>query len=294
MSKVIVRVIGGIGNQLFSYAAARRLAIINDAELVIDSVSGFERDRYGRVYQLDHFYIPCRKATPRERLQPLSRVRRGLKKKINSRRPFESRTYIQQEYIDYDARLLNVKVRGGVYIEGYWQSERYFKDIEDIIRRDLRIIPPLDQANISIAEKIRSQPSVSVHVRFFDASYGVKSDNAPLDYYARAIKKMEDGNTGLHYFIFSDQTRLIKRHIPLPESRFTIVGHNKGEASAYADLWLMSQCDNFIIANSTFSWWAAWLSEHPHKVVIAPGFEKRNGKMWWGFDGLLPDEWIRL
>lgn len=82
--------------------------------------------------------------------------------------------------------------------------------------------------------------------------------------------------------------------IPLPDARVTLVAHNQGDEHAYADLWLMTQCQHFIIANSTFSWWGAWLAAHPGKQVIAPGFEMRLGKMWWGFAGLLPAEWIKL
>ena len=82
--------------------------------------------------------------------------------------------------------------------------------------------------------------------------------------------------------------------IPLPDARVTLVAHNHGDEHAYADLWLMTQCQHFIIANSTFSWWGAWLAEHPAKQIIAPGFEMRQGKSWWGFKCLLPTEWIKL
>jgi hypothetical protein len=159
--KIIPRTLGGLGNQLFCYAAARRLALANSAELVLDTVSGFVRDHdYQRRYQLDHFNIPCRKATPSERMEPLSRVRRYLKRAMNRRRPFEERSYIQQEGIDFDPRLLAAKPCGTVYLEGYWQSEQYFKDVEPAIRDELRIMPPTDAANLAMAERIRSGVAV--------------------------------------------------------------------------------------------------------------------------------------
>jgi hypothetical protein len=202
MSKIIVRIFGGLGNQLFCYAAARRLALMNNVELVIDDVSGFERDHdYQRQYQLDHFNIKSRKATPVERLEPFARARRYLKRCLNQRLPFAERSYIQQEGVDFDPRLLHAKPCGTVYLEGYWQSEDYFKDVEGIIRDDLRIIPPMDAANLAMATRMRNCLAVAVHVRFFDAPTEVGINNAPGDYYARAIAQMEAMAPDAHYFV---------------------------------------------------------------------------------------------
>ncbi|MBF0414787.1 MAG: alpha-1,2-fucosyltransferase [Magnetococcales bacterium] len=294
-SKVIARIFGGLGNQLFCYGAARRLALVNNAELVIDDVSGFVHDTsYHRHYQLDHFSIDCRKATPTERLEPFSKLRRILKRKWNQRLIFEKRNYLSQEGVDYDSRLLHIKPQGTVYLEGYWQSEGYFKDAEATIREDLKIIPPGDDLNISMAKKIINSNAVAVHVRFFDKPNADGNDNAPSDYYTRAVEIMERHVPESHYFIFSDQTEAARDLIPLSDVRVTMVAHNQGDEHAYADLWLMTLCQHFIIANSTFSWWGAWLAGNTAKKVIAPGYEKRDGKMWWGFKGLLPDSWVKL
>jgi hypothetical protein len=295
VSKIILRITGGLGNQLFSYAAARRLALTNGAELVIDNVSGFSYDIvYRRHYQLDHFNIPCRIATSVERLEPLSRLRRYFKRKWNQRKPFEYRKYLAHEMIDFDSRLLHIKTSGIVYLEGYWQSENYFKDAEDTIRSDLKIIPPTDEVNLLFAEKINNCNAVSVHVRFFDEPDSTDFNNASTDYYSRAIAAMENINPDAHYFIFSDRPTDARRRIQLPSKRITIVEHNHGDDGAYADLWLMVQCRHFITANSTFSWWGAWLSTNSDKTVITPAFELRQGKMQWGFRGLIPEEWIKL
>lgn len=298
--RIIPRIFGGLGNQLFAYAAARRLALINDAELVIDHISGFRYDtQYQRHYQLDHFTIPCRKATAAERLEPFPRARRHLIRRWNARLPFDQRRYIQQDGIDFDPRLLNLRVKSTLYLEGYWQSEGYFKDVEAQIREDLRIIPPVDDANRQMADRIQSRVAVAVHVRFFDdpeqsSSREASANNAPGDYYQRAISKMEQRVPGAHYFLFSDRPEAARVRIPLPDERISLVRHNQGDIMACADLWLMAQCQHFIIANSTFSWWGAWLSENQTKVVIAPNFKKRDCVSSWGFSGLIPADWTTV
>jgi len=292
--KVVSRIFGGLGNQLFCYAAARRLALVNNMELVIDDVSGFLYDyTYRRHSQLDHFNISCPRAIFLERLEPFSRVRRYLKRLINRSRSFDRRTYIKQEGFDFDKRLLCVKPRKTLYLEGYWQSEDYFKDIEATIRSDLVIKPPRDSINNKIANRIRNHLAVAIHVRFFDEPKHGGLNNTLKEYYARAVAKMEALVPDAFYYIFSDKPEFARLCIPLPDARMKCIDHNKGDASAYADMWLMTQCQHFIIANSTFSWWGAWLAEHKDKIVIAPGFELREGVAWWGFEGLIPDNWIK-
>ena len=175
-------------------------------------------------------------------------------------------------------------------------SEDYFKDVAETIRADMQIIPPIDPVNLAMAKKICECKAVAVHVRYFDEPHASSINNAPSDYYNRAVEAMERIEPAAHYFVFSDQPEAARARITLPASRVTLVAHNQGDEHAYADLWLMTQCQHFIIANSTFSWWGAWLATNPAKQVIAPGFEiKDNTKVTtWGFKGLLPQEWIKI
>jgi hypothetical protein len=262
MNSVVVRIKGGLGNQLFCYAAARRLALVNNAQLIIDDVSGFSRDsQYRRKYMLDKFKIPIRKATPTERLEPFERCRRGIMKWLSRHKRFENREYIEQEGHDFDERLLSLKVNGTIYLDGYWQSEDYFKDVEHTIRQDLQIVPPTGSENHYTADQIRKCNSVALHVRWFDNPGAPATHNAAEDYYVRAIGLIEAKTDLPWYFIFSDKPEAVHSRLTLPKERVSFVLHNRGDENAYADLWLMMQCRHFITANSTFSWWGAWLGE---------------------------------
>lgn len=298
--QVIVRIMGGVGNQLFQYAVARRLALFSNAELVIDDISGFLHDQqFHRQSQLKHFNISARQATSAERMEPFPRLQRYIRQRYNCQRPYEHRTYIHQEGMDFDDRILRLRAKGRLYLEGYWQSEDYFKDANLIIRDDLYINPPMDGPNLQMAQRIRNELSVAVHVRFFEelhpaSSYPQVANNVLCDYYERAFSHLEQRFTKAHYFVFSDRPHMVKSRLRFPESRFTLVSHNQGDAMAFADLWLMTQCHHFIIANSTFSWWGAWLAQSPKKIVIAPAFKTQTNLGAWGFSGLLPLDWVTL
>lgn len=290
----MARLKGGLGNQLFCYAAARRLALLNNAELVIDDVTGFARDRlYNRRYALDNFHIRARKATRSERLEPFDRYRRVLARWWGGRGPFCERSYLEQEGVDFDERLLRVRVSGTLYLDGLWQSEGYFKDVEPIIREDLRIVPPSDAANQRMADEIRGPNAVALHVRWFDVPHGAESYNASTAYYRRAISLLEQRIGPARYFLFSDDPEAARAKLGLTERQVTRVDQNPGDDGAHADLWLMSQCRHFIIANSTFSWWGAWLSEGKEKIVLAPDV-RLDVKAAWGFRGLIPPTWVKV
>ena len=195
---------GGIGNQLFSYSAARRLSIVNGFELIVDNTSGFERDyKYRRQYQLDCFNIFHRKATRFEKLEPFSRVRRKFIIEYNKFRSFKDRRYIVQNDMNFNPELLQLRPSGNLHLSGYWQSEKYFKDIEHIIRNDLTIVPPTDDLNIRLGEKMSNYNSVAIHVRFFESINNDNSSNVTNGYYENAIKEIQSRTNVDHYFIFS-------------------------------------------------------------------------------------------
>jgi hypothetical protein len=300
--KVIVRLKGGLGNQLFCYAAARRLSLVNDAELVLDTVTGFEYDHlYKRKYSLANFSIPARLATHQERMEPFGRVRRMIVRKLSERKPLDQRRYIQQVGVDFDPKIISLRLQEGTtYFDPFGQSEGYFADIREKLQQDLVMFVPSDLNNLAMSAKIESTDSVALHVRWFDSGDGVYSSNMSQGYYERAIPSLLAQVPEAYFFVFSDRPSQTEALLaPLMGGRpFTLVSHNAANGNAEADFWLMHQCRHFIIGNSTFAWWAAWLGEHRHpgSCVFAPArfIDPHKNVTAWGFPGLLPDRWTML
>jgi len=300
--KVVVRLKGGLGNQLFCYAAARRLAWANDAELVLDAVTGFKYDHlYQRTYALGCFSIPARLATPAEQMEPLGRVRRLIARKLSERKPLDQRRYIRQVGVEFDPSIVTLRLQGGTtYFDPFGQSERYFADIRDDLKKDLGMSEPSEPENLVMAAQIAATDSVALHVRWFDAGVVAHSSNMSQAYYAAAIPQLLAKIRSAHFFVFSDRPSDAAALLaPLMGGQpFTLVAHNADTGNAEADFWLMRQCRHFIIGNSTFAWWAAWLGEQERggTQVFAPSrnVDPEHSVTAWGFPGLLPDRWTVL
>lgn len=295
MRKVIVRVFGGLGNQLFCYAAARRLAIQTDSVLVVDDKTGFVNDHlYHRQYQLGVFPIAARTATAQERLEPFSPIRRRILRWQNRNRDLENRSYISQEGIAFDPRLLNVTPKDTIYLEGYWQSENYFVDVQDTIREELRIEIDGSSYLREKYEEISESESVAVHIRHFDSGKTPKSNNVGHEYYRNARDLLEQRLTDPKYFIFTDRHELVADIVAIFGANTSLVSGQSSGLNDVEEFSLMQKCKHFIIANSTFSWWAAWLGESVDSHVIAPATIIAGGVTAWGFDGLLPSRWRKI
>ncbi|MFH1881791.1 MAG: alpha-1,2-fucosyltransferase [Planctomycetota bacterium] len=281
--RVTVCIWGGLGNQLFSYAAARRLAIVNNAELRLDHLSGFRSDKFCRHYALHHFNISQKLVTPGEAFVSYGRISRALVRKLSRLLPFSWRPYLREEQNDFDERLVNLKLRGNVYLEGYWQSEGYFQGVQQQIREDLKMISPISPDTVAMSRHIEQAEAIGVHVRRLQIDHPLEPD-----YYFRAVEYMKARIGRPHFFVFSDCPDWAEENLRF-DTPATFVTQEPGDDSGCMDLWLMSLCKHFIIANSTFSWWGAWLGINPNKIVTSPFFLKN-----WGHVGLLPDNWVLL
>lgn len=268
---VIVRLTGGLGNQMFQYAAGRALADRLGAEFLLDTrafAHALARNVYTRrAYALAPFKLRAQLATAADlKSWPLWVVETGMR--LRFVRPLFHRWHFESA-ITYDTSLLTLQEP--VCLVGYWQSERYFLDNADRIRADFTLRQPLTGANAELLELARSGDSVGLHVRRGD--FVSLNDAAQVhglcsvDYYRRAIGLVRNRYPECRFLVFSDDTQWARAELPLDPSAVFVSGN---EARPEQDLALMSACKHHIIANSSFSWWAGWLGCSPEQIVIAP------------------------
>lgn len=296
MNYVVIKLMGGLGNQMFQYATGRALADHHHVALKLD-ITGYAEDPL-RKYELSLMNIRAEIATPKELRTVGTRSVTKLfwtpfVKNIFSKKRFNNRSlYFKEKSFMFDPEIRNLKPP--IYLEGYWQSERYFSNIFSALQSDFSLKISLDKLNQVILNKIISSNAVSLHVRRGDyvsnpttAQYhGV----CPMDYYREAIDYMAKNTVNPHFFVFSDDMPWVTDNLRIDHPR-TLVQVNGEDRGAF-DMVLMKSCRHHIIANSSFSWWGAWLNPNKEKIVVAP-------KRWFNqanidTHDLLPEKWVTL
>ncbi|MES2535055.1 MAG: alpha-1,2-fucosyltransferase [Pseudomonadota bacterium] len=265
---IIVGLYGGLGNQLFQYAVARRLAHFRKVELVVDTswYDTVHENVTPRKYEMSQYRIEARGMSTAEIFSRALFTHRILK-----RLPLPRRLkLVREKSFPFDPRILTLP--DNVYLDGYWQSPKYFDDIRDILLEELTPLEALSEADEAVAAKIRASNAVSIHVRRGDyvslASAAQTHGLCSLDYYKSAVSQLQRRVQAPVFFVFSDDPEWTSANLHF-DSPTVYVNHN-GPDKAFQDLRLMSFCQHQIIANSSFSWWGAWLNRNPGKIVIAP------------------------
>ncbi|MEM0448491.1 MAG: alpha-1,2-fucosyltransferase [Methanomassiliicoccales archaeon] len=311
---IIVRLRGRLGNQLFQYAMARALALDRDAEMAFD-LSHFYLKPYG--CGLRGFNFIGRKAGlleigPMILLSNLSTVAqlhlpksfRSLAVWLGSKalsldsrlRPGMHRLVERRDLIGFERETLEkaMSLPEDIYLDGFWQSERYFLRHAQVIRKELTPRLPLSEGAKTIEMEMAKCDAVSLHVRRGDYVNlpGVQKvfGACSLEYYSKAVDIMSQRYSQPHLFVFSDDIEWAKDHLrfDLPMS---FVSGTAG-VNDLEELVLMTKCKGNIIANSTFSWWGAWLNSSPDKVVVAPSRWVVGGGMT--AKEVVPDGWIKV
>lgn len=281
---IIVKLRGGLGNQIFQYAIGRRSALKHRTELKLDIVSGLNvKGIYAsRQYELHNFAIDEKFATWWERKSAA-----GNLIKLFSRQKI---AYVREKHFHFDEEMLNLPDNS--YLEGSWQTEKYFLDVSDVLRKELVPREELSKQTLDFIKDVEGHNSVAIHVRRTDYVANPYSNKkhgvCGMNYYRRAMSIIRRKIKGPKFYVFSDEFDWVKSNFP-ETSGFSIVGRAKND---FEDLWLMSRCRHFIIANSTFSWWGAWLGNRRQKIVVAP-------KQWmiaetYNTKDVIPDRWIKI
>lgn len=281
-----LKIKGGLGNQLFQYAAARSLAIKNNVGINIDySYYAHSGPDTPRQYLLDLFKVKVADNHSAnavyEKINLLHRVLRKL--------GIKTRLYLKKYYFEngvgFDSKVL--KFKDHIWLTGFFQSYKYFEDISDVIREEFKL-----RAEFRASSDITESESVFVHVRRGD----YVSNNAAsrffglcsLDYYERAVGIMKEKLTSPKFFVFSDDIAWARNNLKIDGAVYV----SDGRLQDFEELSLMSQCHHAITANSSFSWWGAWLISNPDKIVITP-------KQWFAdrkasASDLILDNWLKI
>lgn len=289
---IVTQLLGGLGNQLFQYSIGRCLAEKYGTRLKLD-VSAFGEYRL-RPYALQQFRIQADVVTEAElRKFGITQPAKGILSTALgwlARRP--SIPVLSEARFEFDPAVL--QARPPCYLKGYWQSPKYFAPIERQIRRELTVSSPLVGQTAAVAGQIRSTLAVSVHVRRGDYVTNAHTNRyhgtCTPEYYLAAERLLQERLGRPTLFVFSDDPQWAKDNLQF-SSPSVVVSHNPADRG-HEDLRLMTMCRHHIIANSTFSWWGAWLCEHPEKLVVAPRNWFRQGHS--NADDLVPADWIRL
>lgn len=283
----ITALTGGLGNQMFQYAMGRALAERHGVPLLLD-LRGLQHDPL-RDYALSHFRITAKLAAetdmPRE-LGPLGRRLHRLPRWLTGQ------TRIVEQGFPFDPTIIELKAP--LHLAGNWQSERYFSSYAGLIRDEFRLQDPFTPDRQAIADMLAERPMVSVHVRRGDYANNAKTNayhgTCEPSYYAAAQQQLGDQIGDLQYMVFSDDPDWARENLTSFSLATFVEPSSDGRDEQ--DLHLMAACKHHIIANSSFSWWGAWLNPDPAKRVIAP-------RQWFkgashDTSDLIPFSWMRL
>jgi hypothetical protein len=290
---IISKLLGGLGNQMFQYATAKIIAVKHNTVLKYDLRGLFAGEDVRKTYELDIFGIPEVQANRKEYFPFYRESIFGSKTLWNFLKKSRKIVMYKEPDFIYNPGLI-INSTPNMLLRGLFQSEKYFAHKRDLILKEFTFKKPLEGKNLELVRKFRNKNSVAVHIRRgeFAANKDInqKIGTTSMEYYNKAIDFINQKVENPVFYIFSDSPDWVKGNFELLKDA-TVINWNTGKES-YRDMQLMSLCKHNIIANSTFSWWGAWLNQNPEKIVIAP-------KQWfsgWDYDtkDLIPENWIRL
>ncbi len=300
--KIIIRMGNGIGNQLFSYAAAYSIAKKKDAELLIDDESGFYKRH---KYELNNFKISSKIAENKYKFKGhLGRFKRKFYKRfsfLNKKLKIIEELKDKKKFTKYDPSIFDIKTEKNIYLEGYFQTEKYFKDIKNEILNEFLFKDEIEKKKNKFKNVILNSNSVSIHIRkkkfLKDEVHSnhefLNQENLKLNLEnaKKGVQFFEKKITNPKFFIWSDDFDGLREHFP--SEKFIFIDNNAYRDDIY-DLYLMSLCKNFIVSPSTYGYWGAFLSSYKDKICLSPPSSK-NKSGYYGFSNnqdVKPDWWV--
>ncbi len=281
---------------MFQYAFGKQLAMQNNTQLVlalsyIQSKLPFKKWATPMQYELDIFNLHTQLENnifQANYLYPFAKTEHILRNFRNK----QKLNVLSEKQFEYNPTYL--QTQDNSYVIGNFQSEKYFTSIQDIIRKDFQFKKPLETENEQWKKKIENCHSISLHIRRGDylsiAKNASKFSQLSLQYYQDAIKYISNKIEKPIFFIFSDDSEWVKANVKT-DFQMHFIDNNKGKNN-YRDMQLMSCCKHNIIANSTFSWWGAWLNNNQDKMVIAPNAWFADVSI--NSQDIIPSKWIKL
>jgi hypothetical protein len=293
---IIMKLKGGLANQMFQYAFGRALSLDNHDSLFFD-LSAYERtgsDKSTWPYTVNCYNISANEGLSwfaNKRLRAM-RKHKGLSNKLLSSL-FPVYT-LNEAGFEYQANIANFKPGSSRILDGYWQSEKYFRHHRNTLLKDFTLNAPICSRSKMLLERIQASNSVAIHIRRGDyvtnPSANAVHGTCTLEYYQHSISYMEQKLPEPVFYFFSDDMDWVKQNFGAND-RFVFTDSIE-IIPAEEDLLLISTCKHQIIANSSFSWWGAWLNRNSQKIVIAPQQWFRDEKM--DTRDLIPDDWLKF
>jgi len=287
---IIIKLQGGLGNQLFQYALGKNL-VLSRGPIVKHDLSWFG-EQTKRKYELDNFNAKIDIATGEE----IKKFKKYQKKTgklsfLNFLFSIDDSIYKKEGGFNFDRKILEIKPPA--YLDGFWQSEKYFANYKSAIRKDLEYRSLLSSENEKLIRFLQNQIVVAIHIRRGDYITNKAASEVlgtiDIQYYQDSIKFILDKVRDPVFMVFSDDISWVKQHLMFPtQSIFT---DNECKDKDIQDFILMSKCHHHIIANSSYSWWAAWLGCKPNQIVVAPKKWFRNG---YSTHDLILKDWVQL
>jgi hypothetical protein len=296
---VVVRLLSGLGNQMFQYACGRAVASRAAVPLGLD-ISDFASSTAGvlRRYGLHVFNLNAEVVASEEVARLMEAPpKKGLPAKIwdwisgRSAVPV-SLTRVAEAHFHFDPAIL--AAGDNVYLAGYFQSEKYFHDQADILRLDFTLRPEIEVClNQELLAAMERSASISLHIRRGDYVHHAETNRffgvCSPQYYQRCMEHMATQIRNPVFFLFSDDPDWVKENLRLWHPGILV---SNGRLKDYEELWFMSRCRHHIIANSSFSWWGAWLNPRPDKIVCAP--EEWFADKSLNTSDVVPAGWVRF